>query len=202
LKVLVATTNRHKLQEIRDILGDGDANLHLISLDDLHAPIDAPEENGHTFEENAVEKARHYARVSELPTIADDSGLVVDALDGAPGVHSARWMGEDASYDLKNRKLVELLANVEPALRTARFVCVAAMAWPDGRVVTARGVHEGRIHGEISGQGGFGYDPVFYSLEAGQTFGTLSAEEKNRMSHRARAMTALRDSIVGGASFS
>lgn len=197
MKTLVATTNRHKLEEIRSILSDAD--LQLISLDDLPAPISAPDENGDTFEANAILKATYYAQHSGFPTVADDSGLVVDALDGKPGVHSARWMGEDTPYPVKNQKLIELLSHVEPSGRTARFVCVAAMAWPDGRVVTARGEHLGRIHDEICGEGGFGYDPVFYSLEAGQTFGTLSAEQKNRFSHRGRAMTALRKAIVDGA---
>lgn len=198
MKVLVATTNPHKLQEIRDILGDSFA---VMSLDDL-GPIAAPEETGGTFEENARLKALYYARISGHPTVADDSGLVVDALDGAPGVHSSRWLGNDTPYDVKNRKLVELMADVEAVRRTARFVCVAAMAWPDGRVEVAKGVHEGRIHHRISGQGGFGYDPVFLSSELGETFGTLSAEAKNRVSHRARAMQALRNTILGGASIS
>lgn len=204
LKVLVATTNRHKLQEIIDILGPqaDSAAFELISLDDLNAPVGVPEEPGETFEQVAIQKALYYARASGLPTIADDSGLVVDALDGAPGAHSSRWMGEHTSYRVKNEKLVELLSGIDPERRGARFVCVAAMAWPDGRVVVGHGLHEGRIHEAISGTGGFGYDPVFYSLEAGQTFGTLSANDKNRLSHRARALYALRNRIFGPASLS
>ncbi len=191
LPFLVATSNRHKLQEIQAILGR-DGNHTCIGLDEAGAmSIEQPDETGTTFEENAVIKARYYADRTGLPTIADDSGLVVDALAGAPGVQSARWMGESTPYEQKNRHLLTLLEGVPVPERSARFVCVVACAWPAGQIFTARGEHEGRIHHEISGHGGFGYDPVFFSNEAGQTFGTLSAEQKNSLSHRARAFQAL-----------
>lgn len=194
MRVLVATSNAHKLQEMREILGDGD--FELVGLDALPAPIAPPHETGNTFEANAQQKATYYARAAGMPAVADDSGLVVDALNGEPGVHSSRWMGEDTPYDTKNRALLKRLEGLENGARSARFVCVAALAWPDGRVLTARGEHEGRIHHEICGTGGFGYDPIFFSLEAGETFATLSAEKKNALSHRGRAMAGLRARVA------
>lgn len=194
MRVLVATSNAHKLQEIRDILADGD--LELVGLDVLPAPIAPPCETGDTFEANARQKATYYARAAGIPAIADDSGLVVDALNGEPGVHSSRWMGESTPYDVKNRALLARLEGLDGDARAARFVCVAAVAWPDGRALTARGEHEGRIHHEVCGVGGFGYDPVFYSLEAGETFATLPTERKNAVSHRGRAMAGLRERLA------
>jgi XTP/dITP diphosphohydrolase len=193
LTILVATSNPHKLQEIRDILRDN--RLSLVGLDALGG-IPAPEETAPTFAENAVEKALYYARKAEMPALADDSGLEVDALGGAPGVQSARWMGESTPYPVKNARILELLSSVGRPQRTARFVCAAALAWPDGRVLSARGVHEGRIHDVIEGEGGFGYDPIFFSEEAGETFGKLSPEVKNRLSHRGRALAALKARIL------
>lgn len=190
MRVLVATSNAHKLDELRALLGE--TGLELIGLDDLPSPLPAPVESGETFEANAELKARHYASAARLPALADDSGLVVDALNGEPGVHSARWMGEHTPYEVKNTALLARLEGVEGAGRSARFVCVAALAWPDGRVLLARGEHEGRIHHEICGLGGFGYDPVFFSLEAGDTFARLSAAQKNALSHRSRAVEGLR----------
>ncbi|NDD27844.1 MAG: RdgB/HAM1 family non-canonical purine NTP pyrophosphatase [Proteobacteria bacterium] len=189
MRVVVATSNPHKLEEIRAVMGD--SSLELVSLAACGCSAPPPEEIGETFEDNAAEKARYYARATGLPAIADDSGLVVDALDGEPGVHSSRWMGEDTPYPVKNLALLSRLEGLTETQRSARFVCVAAFAWPDGRVVTARGEHEGRISDVICGEGGFGYDPVFYSLEARETFGTLSEAQKNALSHRGRAMRAL-----------
>ncbi len=160
-------------------------------------PMPLAPETGDTFEDNAAQKARFYAELVGLPALADDSGLVVDALDGQPGVHSARWMGETTPYEVKNARLLELLASVPTAARTARFVCVAALALPGGEVKLARGEHVGRIAEQVAGGGGFGYDPVFFSDELRATFGELPAEAKNRVSHRARAMAAIRPALLG-----
>lgn len=163
----------------------------LIALSDLPASYPSVVEDGDSFEINAMLKAVHYARHSGLPTLADDSGLIVDALDGAPGVQSARWMGEGTPYLEKNTRLLELLEHVEPERRTARFVCVTALAWPDGCTLFCRGVAEGRIHHRIDGADGFGYDPVFWSFDGQATFGSLPGSRKNQISHRARAAGTL-----------
>jgi len=195
-RILIATTNPHKAEEIAAILRlDG---VELTTLPQAFPQgFHEADETGDSFEANALVKARFYARLSGLPTLAEDSGLVVDALGGAPGVHSSRWMGEGTPYDEKNARLLELLKDVPDERRTARFVCHAVVSSPDGLTVTgAQGVHEGRIAHQISGEGGFGYDPVFESLELGQTFGELSTEVKNRVSHRARALRLVAASLL------
>jgi XTP/dITP diphosphohydrolase len=185
-RVVVATTNPHKAEEIADIL-----HVPGTTFESLPAGLEACEETGDTFEANAVQKALYYAAHTGLPTLADDSGLVVDALDGAPGVYSARWEGETTLYSVKHARMLEILQDVARERRTARFMCVVALAWPDGRVVTAEGRHEGLIADAVDGAGGFGWDPIFYSPEMGGTFGTLSSAAKNQVSHRARALHAL-----------
>jgi non-canonical purine NTP pyrophosphatase, rdgB/HAM1 family len=185
--LLLATRNNKKKRELQIILGAWDINL--LTLDEV-AEIPEIEEDGTTFRENAIKKAVISAELSGCITLADDSGLIVDALGGAPGVYSARFAGPDASDDNNNRKLLGMLRNVPKDQRTARFVCVIAVASPDGRVQTVEGVCEGRIGTEHHGQGGFGYDPLFIPAGYLKTFAELTDTEKNMISHRGRALAA------------
>ena len=190
MRLLLATHNRGKRKEWRALL-DG-LSLEILLPDDMGLRQDV-EETGVTYTENALLKARTLAAVSELPTLADDSGLEVDALDGAPGIRSARYkLGSDT---VRYRALLRALEGVPPSVRGARFRCVAALVLPDGRYFTAEGVCEGVIALASQGEGGFGYDPVFYLPELGKTMAQLSSEEKNRLSHRARAAQAMRPII-------
>lgn len=183
MQLLIATGNKGKIAEFRKLLAGID--VEVISLKDVG--IDSPEETGSTFEENAVLKASHAANASGLPTVADDSGIVVDALGDAPGVLSARYAGANATDEENRRLLLERLRATGGDDRSAHFACVIAVALPNGRVET----FEGSLHGSIStderGTGGFGYDPIF-ELETGLTVAELSADQKNRLSHRARAL--------------
>jgi XTP/dITP diphosphohydrolase len=194
-RLLVATRSRHKLRELRELLGVGD-DVALLSPDDLG--IDGePDETGLTFETNARIKARYYATRSGLPTLADDSGLEVDALGGGPGVFTRRYSGPDATDESNNAKLLRELAGLPPDRRGARYVCVLALALPGEsgprggrRIVTRRGTCRGRIAGAPKGDGGFGYDPVFEPATeppGGRTLGQWTADEKNAISHRSRA---------------
>lgn len=184
--LVIATTNPHKVDEFRDLLVD--APFDLISLTELGVTLDVAE-TGATFEENAIIKAVAYADATGLLTLADDSGLEIDALDGAPGVYSARWAGDDVSYATRNRLLVERLAGLPDAQRGARYRCAIAIALPAprGLVGVVEGVFEGRIATEPAGHGGFGYDPIFLVPSQGRTVGQMSAAEKHRISHRALA---------------
>ncbi len=186
-KVVLASNNAGKLREFREIL---EGLFEIVSLRELGLEAD-PEETGGSFEENARIKAEYSCHLSGLPALADDSGLEVDALDGAPGIYSARYApGTDADRVVK---LLQDMENVEK--RTARFVSVVALVYPDGRQVTARGTCEGVITQQPQGEGGFGYDPIFLPDGYDQTFGLLSAETKNSISHRGRAVRALRDKL-------
>jgi XTP/dITP diphosphohydrolase len=200
-RLVVATRSEHKLRELRGLLHLDRAEL--VSLDDLGVPGE-PVEDGATFEANASLKARWAARATGLPALADDSGLEVEALGGAPGVRTRRYAGENATDADNNAKLLTTLRGRPPAERRARYVCVLALALPDDNgvrggiaVTTRRGTVRGRIATEARGTGGFGYDPIFEPLAeppGGRTFGLWSAEEKNEISHRARAarrMTAV-----------
>ena len=180
------------MKEIREILGDLD--IELLSLKDagIHADI---VEDGKTFKENALIKARAIRDLTGEIVLADDSGLEIDYLNKEPGVYSARYMGEDTSYHIKNANLVERLNGVPDEERTARFVCEIAAAFPDGTEKTARGTMEGRIGYEESGANGFGYDPIFYLPEYGCTSAELSMEEKNKISHRGKALQAIKDEL-------
>jgi XTP/dITP diphosphohydrolase len=200
--LLVATTNAGKLREIRALL-DG-VPLDVRSIGDsesaatIGASIPAPEETGLTFAENARLKACYYAASTGALTVAEDSGLEVDALDGAPGVASARYPG--ATYDERFQNLfaaLEARGAVAPAQRTARFVCALALAWRDDILFEARGVVEGVIAREPSGSGGFGYDPIFFYPPYGRTLAEVTANEKARVSHRAAAFRALRAYLAG-----
>jgi XTP/dITP diphosphohydrolase len=189
-RVVVATGNAHKLAEIGRILEGLD--VQLVAMTDLG--VDSPPEDGDTFEANALLKARACAAATGLPAIADDSGLEVDALDGAPGVWSARYAGEPTDDAANNAKLVAELAGVPEPERTARFVCAAAIVTPDGRDEVVRGTMEGHIVDEARGEHGFGYDPHFVSDLAGdgRTNGELAPDEKDAISHRGAAFRALR----------
>lgn len=185
MKLVVATRNAGKLKEIRRLLATADVEvLGLASI------ADAPEveEDGATFEANAIKKAVTLAQFCGCPTLADDSGLAVDVLDGAPGVHSARYAGPMADDEANNRKLLAALADVPPERRTAAFHCAMALATPDGRSRTCDGLVRGRILEAPRGEGGFGYDPLFLVAEYGRTMAELPLDIKNRISHRGQAL--------------
>ncbi len=189
LRVVLATTNRHKLDELQRMLADSPVELvmppHAIEVD----------ETGETFRENARLKARTYARLLGEPTLADDSGLSVDALDGRPGVHSARYAGANATDADRNRKLLGELARVPDAERGGSFHCALVLAWPGGDELTVEGMVSGRILHEPRGEHGFGYDPVFYVPSLDKTFAELTPEEKNVHSHRAKAAALLVEAL-------
>lgn len=189
-KILFATGNENKLREIRQIMADCD--VQIISMREAGA-YEEIEENGTTFEENALLKAKALADKTGLLTLADDSGLEVDYLDKAPGIYSSRFMGESTPYSEKNAAILEKLANVPDEERTARFVCAVAAVRPDGSTETVRATMEGRIAHEIAGSNGFGYDPIFFLPEYGCTSAELSPEEKNAISHRGKALRMMRD---------
>lgn len=191
-KVIFATGNEGKMKEIREILGDLD--IQLLSLKDAGITADI-EENGNSFEENAVIKATAIRDLTGKIVLADDSGLEIDYLNKEPGIYSARYMGEDTSYHIKNANLIERLNGVPDEKRTARFVCAIAAAFPDGTVRTVRAAMEGRIGYEEKGENGFGYDPIFYLPEYGCSSAELSMEEKNKISHRGKALRAIRDEL-------
>ena len=185
MKLLVATGNQGKLREIRTLL-EG-SPIDIIGLNQLTDPPDVVED-GVTFSANACKKAREMARFSGLLTLADDSGLVVDALDGAPGVYSARYAGEPGDDAANNAKLLQEMDNVADENRQAAFHCVIALAWPDGRCETYTGQISGLIMRGERGTDGFGYDPLFLVPEYGKTTAELSLEIKNRISHRGVAL--------------
>lgn len=189
-RIVFATGNAGKIREIREILAD--LGLEVVSMKDAGIAVEI-EENGTTYEENAMIKARAVAAHAGTEDIvmADDSGLEIDYLNKEPGIYSARYLGEDTSYRVKNQNLIERLAGVPDEKRTARFVCAIAAVLPDGRELTTRGTIEGRIGYEERGAGGFGYDPIFYVPEFGKSTAELSEEEKNAVSHRGRALRAM-----------
>ena len=191
-KVIFATGNEGKMKEIREILGDLD--IELLSLKDAGITADI-EENGSTFEENAIIKAKAISQLTEEIVLADDSGLEIDYLNKEPGIYSARYMGEDTSYHIKNSNLIQRLEGVPEQQRFARFVCAIAAAFPDGTVKTVRASMEGRIGYEEKGENGFGYDPIFYLPEYGCSSAEISMEEKNKISHRGKALRAIKDEL-------
>ncbi|HLZ22042.1 MAG TPA: RdgB/HAM1 family non-canonical purine NTP pyrophosphatase [Ktedonobacterales bacterium] len=194
-RIVVATTNPHKIEEFREILAD--LPIELVSPNTLNLRVEVAE-TGATFAENAVLKAIAYAEAAGLLALADDSGLEIDALGGEPGVYSARWAGEGVSYPERFRILEQRLAGVPDERRTARYRCAVALAEPAPRGLFAvtEGTVEGRISREARGTGGFGYDPIFYVPEERRTFGEMSADEKHRISHRARAVAAARPALA------
>lgn len=189
-KVIFATGNEGKMKEIREILGDLD--IELLSLKDagIHADI---VEDGKTFEENALIKARAICKLAGEMVLADDSGLEIDYLNKEPGIYSARYMGEDTSYHIKNKSLIDRLEGVPDEKRTARFVCAIAAVLPDGKELVVRGTVEGIIGYEEKGENGFGYDPIFYLPERGCTTAELPPEEKNSISHRGNALRLMKE---------
>ena len=191
-KIIFATGNEGKMREIRMILED--LGTEVLSLKEAGIALEV-QEDGETFEENAVIKARAVMEETKALVLADDSGLEIDYLNGEPGVYSARYMGEDTSYRIKNQNLIERLEGVPEEKRTARFVCVIAAAFPDGRILTARGTIEGIIGYEERGEGGFGYDPIFWLPEYGWSPAELTMEKKNELSHRGKALRAIKDEL-------
>ncbi len=191
-KIIFATGNEGKLREIRMILKGLPAEI--ISMREAGIDLDIVED-GQSFEENAVIKAKAVMAASGCLVLADDSGLEVDYLDKAPGIYSARFLGENTSYDVKNQYILDRLQGVPDELRTARFVCAAAAAFPDGEIVTRRATVEGIIGYESAGANGFGYDPIFYLPEYKCTTAELDPELKNKISHRGKALRAISEVI-------
>ena len=191
-QIVFATGNEGKMREIRAILAD--IGCEILSMKEAGIQADIVE-NGTTFEENAVIKAKAVASYTDAIVLADDSGLEIDYLNGEPGIYSARYLGEDTSYRVKNQNLIDRLQGVPDEKRTARFVCAIAAAFPDGTSVVARGTIEGRIGYEERGEGGFGYDPIFYVPEYGRSTAELSAEEKNEISHRGKALRRMKEEL-------
>lgn len=189
-KIIFATGNEGKMKEVRSILQDIDAEI--LSMKEAGIKIDV-DENGTTFEENAIIKATAIAKVCGEIVLADDSGLEIDYLNKEPGVYSARYMGEDTSYRIKNQNLIDRLEGVEDEKRTARFACAIAAAFPDGTVETTYGTIEGRIGYEEHGTNGFGYDPIFYVPEYRCTTAELTMEQKNEASHRGKALRKMKE---------
>ena len=187
--ILIASTNRHKVEEIKKIFGN--TGIKFVSLEQ-YSEIPEAIEDGITFQENALLKAKHYFQYTQIPVIADDSGLVVPALNGEPGIHSARYAGEQSAYDKNNSLLLSRMEKFEGEQRFAFFVCV--VVYFDGKnVIFSEGRAEGEIIDQLKGTGGFGYDPLFYYPDARKTFAEMGSEEKNRVSHRFRALQGLNE---------
>ncbi len=191
-KIVFATGNQDKLKEIRMILAD--LEMEILSMKEAGISIDI-EEKGTTFEENAVIKAKAVAACTDAIVLADDSGLEIDYLNKEPGIYSARYMGEDTSYEIKNRNLLERLSGVPKEKRTARFVCAIAAVLPDKEVIVKRETIEGYIGYEPAGENGFGYDPIFYVDEYNCSTAQLPAEKKNELSHRGKALRAMKEAL-------
>lgn len=198
-KIIFATHNEHKMVEIRMILAD--TGLEILSQKEAGIHLDVVED-GTTFEENAAIKAKAIAEVAhKMPgfkksiILADDSGLEIDYLNKEPGIYSARYMGEDTSYDIKNKELLRRLEGVADQDRSARFVCAIAACFPDGEMEVVRGTMEGRIGHEIAGENGFGYDPIFFLPQYGLTSAELSPAEKNSISHRGQGLRLIKEVI-------
>lgn len=192
-KIVFATANEGKVKEIKEILKD--FPIEVVSMKEMGITADI-EENGTTFEENSLIKARALAKLTGLPALADDSGLEVDYLNGEPGIYSARYLGRDTDYDYKNNYIINKLSDAQDKERSARFVCVISLVLPDGREFVERGVVEGLIGYEQRGENGFGYDPIFYLPEYGKTSAELSPDEKNKISHRGKALSAMKKLIM------
>lgn len=188
-KLIFATGNEGKMKEIREILGNLD--YEILSMKEAGVDVDIVED-GTTFEENAIIKAKTVMEATGSIVLADDSGLEIDYLNKEPGIYSARYMGEDTSYDIKNQTLLDRLEGVPDEKRTARFVCAIAAAMPDGSCEVVRGTMEGIIGHEIAGENGFGYDPIFFLPEYGCTSAELSPEKKNELSHRGEGLRKIR----------
>lgn len=193
-KIILASNNQNKVAEVKEILKD--KNVEIVSLKEAGIDVDV-EENGTTFEENALIKARAVCKMTGSVTMADDSGLEVDYMDKQPGVYSARFMGHDTSYDIKNKAIIDKLEGVEGDARSARFVAAIAVVFPDGKEIVTRGTMEGLIAREPAGDNGFGYDPIVYLPEYGMTSAQLSPEKKNKISHRGKALKKMAEELKG-----
>jgi XTP/dITP diphosphohydrolase len=193
VRLVVATTNRNKVREIRGLLAGLDLELSTL---DRWPDVEPPEETGRTFEENAQQKAIYYARATGELVVAEDSGLEIDALGGAPGVESARYGGTAASYPQKFALIYQKLRDVPDAKRVARFVCAVALARGDQMLFATRGTVEGEIAAAPRGSGGFGYDPIFFYPPLARTLGEATAEEKAVVSHRGQAFRRLREYLA------
>ena len=189
-RMIFATGNENKIKEIREILGA--LPLEILSMKEAGVSADIVED-GKTFEENALIKARAICKLAGEMVLADDSGLEIDYLNKEPGIYSARYMGEDTSYHIKNKSLIDRLEGVPDEKRTARFVCAIAAVFPDGKELVVRGTVEGIIGYEEKGENGFGYDPIFYLPERGCTTAELPPEEKNSISHRGNALRLMKE---------
>lgn len=189
-KIIFATGNEGKLREIRDIMSDMD--VEIISMKEAGIKVDI-DENGDTFEENALIKARAIAAYTNELVMADDSGLEVDYLNKEPGVYSARYLGEDTSYDIKNQAILDRMQGVPREKRGARFVCAIAAVTPEGEELVVRETIEGYIGEQAAGTKGFGYDPIFYVEELGCSTAELPKEKKNEVSHRGKALRAMKN---------
>ena len=192
-KIIFATGNKDKMREIREIMADVD--VEVVSMKEAGIVVDVVED-GTTFEENSLIKAKAIAEYTDAIVLADDSGLEIDYLDKAPGVYSARFMGEDTSYDIKNQALIDKLDGVPKEARTARFVCAIGAVLPNKEILVVRETMEGYIGYEIAGENGFGYDPIFYLDEFGCSSAALSREQKNEISHRGKALRAMKDILI------
>lgn len=193
-KIIFATGNEGKMREVRMILAD--LGLPVLSMKEAGVELDI-EENGTTFAENAQIKAKAVWEQTGNIVLADDSGLVVDYLGGEPGIYSARYLGEDTSYDIKNQVIIDRLADASEEERTARFVSAIAAVLPDGTVLHTEGVIEGLIAHAPAGNGGFGYDPIFYLPEYGMTSAEIPIEKKNEISHRGKALQSMKEKLKG-----
>ena len=191
-RIIFATGNDGKMREIRLILAD--LGLPILSMKEAGAEPEIVED-GATFGENAEIKARAVWNLTGDIVLADDSGLVVDYIGGEPGIYSARYLGEDTPYEVKNRSIIERLKDAEGRERSARFVCNIAAMLPDGRVLHTEAVMEGLIAGEPAGNGGFGYDPILYLPEFGRTSAEITMEQKNEISHRGKALRAMKKAL-------
>lgn len=192
-QIIFATGNKDKMREIREIMADVD--VEVLSMKEAGIVVDVVED-GTTFEENSLIKAKAIAQYTDAIVLADDSGLEIDYLDKAPGVYSARFMGEDTSYDIKNQALIDKLDGVPKDERTARFVCAIGAVLPNKETLVVRETMEGYIGYEIAGENGFGYDPIFYLDEFGCSSAALSREQKNEISHRGKALRAMKDILI------
>lgn len=188
-RIVFATGNAGKVREVQAILAD--MGMEVLSMKEAGISIDI-EENGTTYEENALIKAREVAKYTDAIVMADDSGIEIEYMDNGPGIFSARFLGEDTSYTIKNNYIIQKLDGVPDEKRTARYVCAIAAVLPNGKELTTRGVFEGRIGYEEVGENGFGYDPIFYVPKFGKTTAQLSSEEKNQVSHRGIALEAMK----------
>lgn len=184
-KIIVATTNEGKMEEIRLIMAD--LKIEILSLKDAGLDIDIVED-GNTFEENAIIKAKTITELTQSVVIADDSGLEVDYMDKQPGIYSARFLGTETPYTVKNNEIIKRLEEAEGEERSARFVCAIAATFPDGLVLTTRGTIEGYIYHKEQGENGFGYDPIVYIPEYQSTTAELTIDQKNSISHRKKAL--------------